>query len=242
MHGSTDSPLVCLGCRREYVRHGALLDFLPSEPPDDDVATQWPLWEELEQNGSVAYQNDPSGNLSVAPRKDCAAFRAFAQLEGLVLDVGCGPQPLPWYGTAFDGTFVGIDPLVGASPRAFAFVRGLGEYLPFRSDVFDRVLFTTSLDHVIVPHRALAEARRVVRPGGHVCIWFAEGSSAATTRTAPSNAWYDELKVPDGAVDRFHAVRFTEGLVEELVKDAGLSVVEMERFDNTPSIFLRAVG
>jgi SAM-dependent methyltransferase len=230
----------CIVCGRTYCRLGAALDFLPDTAPDADVAARWPLWEQLESNAVVAYENDPSGNLSISPRRDYAAFTAFAELDGIVLDVGCGPQSLPWYASALSGAFVGIDPLIGSPDREFAFVRGLGEYLPFRAAAFDRVLFTTSLDHLLVPERALAEARRVVNPAGNICIWFAEAATSAARDGVASNAWYDALEVPAGAADRFHAARFDLGLVRDLIAAVGLVVVDMERLDGTPSIFIRA--
>ena len=73
-----------------------------------------------------------------------------------------------------DGRLVGIDPLRGERSREFEFVQGLAEYLPFRDRTFDRVLFATSIDHVLVPELALAEAYRVTRLRGWVCVWLGE--------------------------------------------------------------------
>jgi ubiquinone/menaquinone biosynthesis C-methylase UbiE len=48
--------------------------------------------------------------------------------------------------------------------------------------VFDRVLFATSIDHVLVPELALAEAYRVASRGGTVCIWLGEVAPPGLTR------------------------------------------------------------
>ena len=71
---------------------------------------------------------------------------------------------MPWAPTE---TFVGIDPRPrGRASAAFRFVQGIGEYLPFADGSFDRVLFATSLDHVLSPVRSLSEARRVLARTG----------------------------------------------------------------------------
>ena len=106
--------------------------------------------------------------------RDAQLFAEFSELQGLVLDIGCGPQAAPSYGMNFDGRLVGIDPLVGVQPRRFDFVQGVGEYLPFADGTFDRILFATSLDHMLVPTRVLREARRVAKPSGTVNLWFLE--------------------------------------------------------------------
>lgn len=167
----TDS-VSCSSCLRSYQYRNGSFDFTPVPPPDAAVLEKWSLWEQLQENGLFSYTEAPDLNLSVGERKDVKAFGAFCNLSGLVLDIGCGPQEIPAYGIAFNGQLVGIDPLNGSSPRKFDFVQGIGEYLPFRGAVFDRVLFATSLDHVLDPKLTLAEARRVVKPEGTINIWF----------------------------------------------------------------------
>jgi SAM-dependent methyltransferase len=229
----------CEGCGRVYpVTHG-VVDFVLEPPPDQDVLERWHLWHELEQNGVVGYEHDPKANLSVGERAECDAFAAFAQLEGVVLDVGCGPQRRPAYARAFSGAFVGVDPLVGELPRDFVFVRGIAEYLPFRGDAFDRVLFATSLDHALSPERALAEARRVVKPSGHVVLWFGERHEASAHDPGDSHDWYERLTVPQGAYDRFHAVRFDRALAQQCVEGAELVTVETSA-DGAGNVFMRA--
>lgn len=184
----------CRQCGRTYKRRGEVFDMTPLPVPDADVAECWPLWEELQRNGSIAYEADPETNLSYGRRWDAEYFAEFSDLEGLTLDVGCGPQAVPSYGLDFDGHLIGIDPLVGVEPREFDFIQGIGEYLPFADETFDRVLFATSLDHMLVPTRTLAEARRVVRRDGLVSIWFSEhhhgteGGSNWSRRTKAATA------------------------------------------------------
>jgi SAM-dependent methyltransferase len=214
----------CTACGRSYPDG----HYTPVPPPDRDVQSKWGLWEQLQANGAEVYDGDPAGNLSVGDRKDAQAFAEFAQLKGRVLDVGCGPQARPSYSGGDE--FVGIDPLRGG-PREFAFVQGIAEYLPFRDGVFDRVLFATSLDHMLSPQRALAEARRVLKPDGLVCVWHGEPPPprhrtwrqrvSRLIRGRPTVLGY---RTPRGAVDPFHFShpRFTTVL--QWLSDAGLTV------------------
>ncbi|MBV9817443.1 MAG: methyltransferase domain-containing protein [Solirubrobacterales bacterium] len=164
----------CPTCGRQFPDRDGAMDFTPNPPPDPDVQERWPLWEQLQHNFVVAADEIPEHSLSVGRRADATAFARFSDLRGSVLDVGCGPQTEPSYAVGANGRFVGIDPLRGEKQREFTFVQGIGEYLPFADGSFDRVLFATSLDHVLSPARSLSEARRVLSPSGTVNIWFGE--------------------------------------------------------------------
>jgi SAM-dependent methyltransferase len=231
--------LSCKRCGRTYATRSGVFDFVLDPPPDEDVGERWRLWEQLERNGLVSYENDPEANLSIGARDDARAFFEFAELDGVVLDVGCGPQTLPSYARDFNGTLVGIDPLLGELPRNFMFVRGVGEYLPFRPESFDRVLFATSLDHALSPRRALSEAGRVVKPSGAIVLWFGEKHEPRDAPPRESVDWYERLSVPDGAQDPFHVVRFDRGLARAFVGEAGLTLVDT-RVDGDGNVFMRA--
>jgi SAM-dependent methyltransferase len=238
--------LTCTGCGREFALERGVPDLTPVPPPDAEVQARWSLWEALQANGERAYELDPPSSLSVGEREDASAFAAFARLEGIVLDVGCGPQALPSYALGMDGELVGIDPLVGQQPREFAFVKAIAEYLPFADGTFDRVLFATSLDHVLSPSLTLAEARRVTRPGGAVVVWLGEqarpslsgrirtaarrlvsGESRSTVVETPNATM--AFDVPKGAVDAFHVAHPDAATIERWLSAAGLSVQAVER-------------
>jgi SAM-dependent methyltransferase len=176
---SEQTGLRCAGCDLRFSVRDGVPDLTPVPPPDSRVLERWPLWQELQRNGERMYVADPPSSLSVGVREDVASFAEFSDLQGLVLDVGCGPQARPSYAEGFGGAFFGIDPLRGTSAeRRFSFVQGIGEFLPFRDATFDRVLFGTSLDHALSPELALREARRVVRANGAVVIWLGELAEA----------------------------------------------------------------
>jgi SAM-dependent methyltransferase len=107
-----------------------------------------------------------------------------------VLEVGCGTGVLTrvlarWPGV---GAVVGVDPapvflakareLAAALPNV-AFREADGRALPFGDAGFDGVVFDSTLSHVPGPERALAEAFRVLRPGGVLAAF--DGDYATTT-------------------------------------------------------------
>jgi SAM-dependent methyltransferase len=244
-HAALDD-IICTPCGRTYSRDGDVYDFTPMPPPDEEVQARWGLWEQLQANGEKAYEIDPPSSLSVGEREDAAAFASFASLDGLVLDVGCGPQTLPSYALGMPGELVGIDPLIGEQPRDFTFVKGIAEYLPFTDGTFDRVLFATSLDHVLSPSLTLAEARRVTKPGGAVVVWLgeqAQPSLVARLRTRARKLVSGETRstvvetpnatmtfdVPKGAVDAFHVAHPAADTISGWLRAAGLRVEAVER-------------
>lgn len=54
--------------------------------------------------------------------------------------------------------------------RPLNFICGLGEFLPFRSGVFDTVNMRSVIDHLANPRLALLEAYRVLKPGGQLIV------------------------------------------------------------------------
>jgi SAM-dependent methyltransferase len=237
--------VACASCGREFRRRDGTLDLTPLPPPDEVLQAKWSLWERLQANGEHSYVTEPQWSLSVGERSDVARFAEFCDMRGTVLDVGCGPQARPSYAGA--DRFVGIDPMRGERERDFDFVQGIGEYLPFHDDSFDRVLFATSLDHLLDPVRALREAARVLRPDGTIEIWsgelpdpptFAQSAMHALrllgrgdvrelargvrNRIAPSRTTEAGYRVPPGAVDAFHFFHPTQAGVDRMIAEAGL--------------------
>jgi SAM-dependent methyltransferase len=110
-----------------------------------------------------------------------AAFVRRYRLEGKrCLEIGAGRGVLQ----GMVGGYVGID-LARAAAKGFEkpFVQGTAEALPFRDGSFDAVWTYAVLEHVSRPERALAEMRRVLKPGGALLLhaawycrpWAADG-------------------------------------------------------------------
>lgn len=99
-----------------------------------------------------------------------------------LLDVGCGAGGLVQLAAEAGAVVSGLD--AAASLVAIArgrvpdgsFEVGDSQFLPYADDTFDVVTGINSFQYAADPVAALAEARRVVRPGGkvHVVVWGRE--------------------------------------------------------------------
>lgn len=96
--------------------------------------------------------------------------------RGRMLDVGCGEGRFCRMARARGLDVVGLDPTAALLDRARAldpggrYVEGRAEALPFEDASFDVVVFYLSLIDIPDIRAALAEAARVVRPGGRLLI------------------------------------------------------------------------
>jgi SAM-dependent methyltransferase len=115
-------------------------------------------------------------------------FLARADLDGdRVLEVGCGTGVICDLLAERPGVaaVVGVDPSPLFVERARArrpdlrFEVGDGRDLPFEDAGFDTVVFSTTLCHIPGPELALAEARRLLRPGGRLLVY--DGDYTTTT-------------------------------------------------------------
>jgi SAM-dependent methyltransferase len=127
--------------------------------------------------------------------------------RGELLDVGCGSKPFaPLFAgrvRRYWGSDLRASRYLGqARPDAFA----TAEAQPFRSGTFDTVLGLSMLTYLPEPGRMLAEAHRVLRPGGMLILEF--------TQMVPLH---------DEPHDYF---RFTRYGAEFLLQQAGFEMVE----------------
>jgi ubiquinone/menaquinone biosynthesis C-methylase UbiE len=142
--------------------------------------------------------------------------------EVSVLDLGCGTGVTDALLSPRVGTLFGIDPAGEAVGQAGQ--RGTGAHyctgdalqLPYGSASFDVAVAICVLHHVPPEQRpaAMAELRRVVRPGGLVVV-FEHNPLNPATRVAVSRCEFDvgvEL--------------LTQGTSKRLLESAGLQVIE----------------
>ena len=95
---------------------------------------------------------------------------AGVQAEDVVLDVATGTGAVG--GQLHAATVVGIDisaEQLRHNPLANKYV-GRAESLPFADGHFDRVVLGFGINHFPAPRDALAEMRRVLRPGGSLAL------------------------------------------------------------------------
>lgn len=123
--------------------------------------------------GRDAFRSHPSKLAAVAWfRRNC---RRFARPHERILDIGGGTgvwtDILQDEGIALQvySVDISMSMLKERSARDRS-VCGDMEELPFADGVFDRAFFFAALHHVENPREALAEAKRVVRNGGHVVL------------------------------------------------------------------------
>jgi len=105
------------------------------------------------------------------------ALRPFVPWTGRGLEIGVGTGRF----AAPLGVREGMDPspamLAKAAARGIETVEGVGEDLPFPDESFDYLLLVATLSFLESPARMLAEARRVLRPGGKLVIGFIDRAS-----------------------------------------------------------------
>jgi len=158
--------------------------------------------------------------------------RLVEEAGGEVLEIGAGTgKNLPLYGAAERLVALEPDPAMRARAHMEArksrvpveVVEGDAMALPFGDASFDTLVFSLVLCTVPDPEQALAEACRVLRPGG--ALRFYEHVRADGPRLA---RWQDRLERPWGWVGRgCHPNRDTAAAVEA----AGFGAVSLEGFE-----------
>ena len=117
-------------------------------------------------------------NHEAAYVSELLALRAFVPWDGDGIEIGVGSGRF----AAPLGLQTGVDPspamLVHAAARGIAVVQGTAENLPFAGTSFDHALIVTTICFVDSPARMLAEAHRVLKPGGRLVIGFIDRESA----------------------------------------------------------------
>jgi SAM-dependent methyltransferase len=181
-------------------------------------------WYPLLSVNDSAYADLPTDSCSVAGHPIAEHFAYFVSpyLTGRVLDIGCGPQPVPSYLAHYPVELIsGIDPLASEQPHPFDFVRGLAEHLPWHDGTFNAVMAATSLDHVLSPDLAFTEIMRVLAPGGVFLTWVA---------FIPDGKPYNPIDPDIKPIDQFHLFHFAEGWFEEIVRKR-FHIVEKLAYD-----------
>ena len=122
---------------------------------------------------------------------------------GLLLDLACGAGLLAPHVAGAGYRHVGLDlsapALSQARDHGVVPVRGDVLHLPFRDEVADVVVAGEVLEHVDDPGRLLAEACRVLRPGGTLVL----DTIAATWWGRFSSITVGE-RIPGGPPERLH--------------------------------------
>jgi SAM-dependent methyltransferase len=140
--------------------------------------------------------------LFVEPLLEAAGVRAGSR----VLDVACGPGFVSEAAAARAAQPVGVDIAAAMVELArercpeLTFVVGDALQLPFPDASFDAVTMNFGILHVSQPERALAEAHRVLAPGGRLAFttWLAEGNAEDEITEAALAAHAITVEGPEG--------------------------------------------
>lgn len=159
--------------------------------PEQDQRSTW-----LFSSSSLRYDRWYDRNPHLFQAELAALKRASGNFSG-GLEVGVGTGRF----AAALGLDWGIDPeremLELARQRGCRVIQATGEDLPFATGVFNRVVMVTVLCFLNDPTRAVAEALRVIRPGGQLLLGIIEPESgigrAARARQDPES-FYAEAR------------------------------------------------
>lgn len=205
-------------------------DFMVESSPHY-TPKEWLAWEKLIENFIVSFENDPEHNVSYVERDDALYFGEFINYHGRVIDLGCGPHACPSYikyRRNDEATYYGLDPLHGVQPKEYNFVKGMGEHLPFKDDLFDISIYATSLLHFVDPKAGIREALRITKPDGYFAAWVGEKSRSKHSTAAVKHDWYEDLQTPEGADNPFHYSRFGVDDFEKFVEDCQGKIIARE--------------
>lgn len=154
---------------------------------------------------------------------------------GLEVGVGTGrfAQPLK-VEIGLDASF---NMLRLAKERGVKVVRGLAEYLPFRSEVFDFVLFVTTICFVDNVGKSLEEAYRVLKRGGAIVVGFVDRESPLGKlylRKRGQSVFYKEAKFysVQELLDYFKKAGFSDFVVKETLFGESLDIPEVQHVED----------
>ncbi len=144
-------------------------------------------------------------------KSEILALRDLIPAAGMGLEVGVGTGR---FATPL-GIGMGVEPAKAMAERARQ--RGIdvrearAESLPFRDESFDFVLMVTTICFLEDPPQALAEAKRVMRPGGRIIIGMID-------RNSPLGKDYERKKATSKFYKyaRFLSVDLVMGWLESL--------------------------
>jgi len=169
--------LFCSPCARVFCISNGIPDFLPPE------ANYWKLWKkrlkQFDRRATGWTEEDAQERIPTME----GLFQHFHPFKGSLLDIGCGDGEVRSF--LGDVEYWGIDPedwitspkhtfnkesLFPGIQKPFPLFLGVGEYLPFKDQVFDNILIFSSFDHVQSPREVLRESFRVLKRGGSLVV------------------------------------------------------------------------
>ncbi len=145
--------------------------------------------------------------------------------EAFTLDLGCNDGPFKPY----ISNYVGLD-MASACLRKFEAMnlQAIGQHLPFRDGVFERIFASEILEHVWARDQVLGECRRVLKPGGEILLSVPYGTDPYMIRHrgfAPIFRRYGVEYIP------YVHGRFVKKQVRALLERNGFTVKHLEQLE-----------
>lgn len=173
--------LRCRACGSPF--HQASDSWVNLLPPQPDSGGEWAARQQEMESWYDGILANPDAAIRAFNYEYAPYQPLLADLSGRVLDLGGGnglvrhflppavdyvslDPSLAWFGRSWQG-------LAAAFPclnLPLAFVRGVGEYLPFRDHAFTAALAFWSLNHTHRPATVIQEVYRVLEPGGRLVL------------------------------------------------------------------------
>jgi SAM-dependent methyltransferase len=193
-----------------------------------------------------------SSGLDRAQRQARMLAGILRGVEGpaVILDVGCGDgSALAVAATQnpehrFAGVDWSADALRQATARGLTGVRGsVNPRLPVADGAADVVIMSELIEHLVDPDGAVAEARRVLRPGGSLLLstpnlaaWYNRGLLAAGIQPVFSEVSLRAVFGRPGSVVAGHLRLFTRRALTEFLTASGFRCVSVAgaRYHDVP--------
>ncbi len=205
----------------------------PQSADKAEVGERWKFAQQMEQDfwlhlDEAEFQAQEVGYKNTAGDLVRHARAHFGPLDDIrVLQVGCAVEDSVMYFPY--GKRFAIDPLAEfyvqhferSRNKAVIYFTAMGEAIPFAQDVFDLVICTNVLDHVVNPQSLLHEVRRTLKSGG---IFF------LSVDVYPKETYLERVarEASGEVVDPCHPHTFTNEILRNLVVETGFQVLTDE--------------
>jgi ubiquinone/menaquinone biosynthesis C-methylase UbiE len=219
----------CTACLAFYPRRSTV--YFADVVDDSEKTYQQAIYEgadadvvmELPYSDQEGYRNFCLGLTELIRRRGINGyqFKAFKTREILdrvspkagerVLDIGSGDGSMVALlalrygvqGTGIDISSLVIERSVQVNPWGFEYYQADAEQLPFANDTFDGVVSMDVLEHLPHPDRCIAEAARVLRPGGWALFYAVSQRDAYTWHWTQRRLTDDRIGVDNWAGHRW---------------------------------------
>ncbi len=169
-----------------------------------------------------------------------AMVRKYLNPRMIVLNLGAGPG-LGWL--HFDRkvrSVVGVDPdhVIASNHRLTYRVRGVGEALPFRNEIFDLVYMDWVVEHLPSPESLAKEVFRVLKPDGRLLFRTGNRFHYSYAIAALTPHWIHEMLLTERGHPEPYPTYYrmnTVKSVRRLMKAAGFVEDELVMMEPDPA-------